>query len=582
MLGIKSVASAVTSDNSYRLFDDMPISIMLCELGDFRITYINESTRQNLKKIEHVLPVKVDALIGQSIDIFHKNPQHQRRLLSDPKNLPHKARITIGGETLDLTVTAMTNSRGRYSGPMLTWELATEKARLETQTERLLQMLDNMPINIMMCDTDFNITYINQTSLKTLDTVKHLLPVRPDQILGNSFDIFHKNPAHQRRIIGDPKNLPHAAKIKLGPETLDLRVSGLMDKRGNYTGAMLSWSVVTGNIKLADDFERDVKGLAGMLSSASTQMQGTARSLTTTAEFVNQRSASAASASEELSSSVNEISRQVTEASRIARMAVEEAEKSDKLVAGLVTMAQKIGDVVALINQIADALEEFDNNIEIRASVLAAQGKAFCAGANFGDPARQEQEERAKSDPASNLPINHLYVQAVRIFRNKKPIVAAIHGAAIGGGLGLAVSADFRVACPEARFAANFTKLGFHPGFGLTTTLPELIGKNNAELMFYTSRRVTGEEAYRWGLANVLVPQDQVRAEAMKLAQEIAECSPLGLVSTRATMRAGLADRVLAATNHELEEQTKLRATEDFKEGVKATAERRVANFKGR
>ncbi|WP_204303894.1 hypothetical protein, partial [Stenotrophomonas maltophilia] len=71
-----------------------------------------------------------------------------------------------------------------------------------------------------------------------------------------------------------PKNLPHAAKIKLGPETLDLRVSGLMDKRGNYTGAMLSWSVVTGNIKLADDFERDVKGLAGMLSSASTQMQG--------------------------------------------------------------------------------------------------------------------------------------------------------------------------------------------------------------------------------------------------------------------------------------------------------------------
>jgi enoyl-CoA hydratase/carnithine racemase len=237
---------------------------------------------------------------------------------------------------------------------------------------------------------------------------------------------------------------------------------------------------------------------------------------------------------------------------------------------------------VSLINQIADALEEFDKDIEIRASVLAASGKAFCAGADFSDPKRKEQEEQAQRDPAANLPINHLYVQAVRIFRNRKPIVAAIHGAAIGGGLGLAVSADFRVTCPEARFSANFTKLGFHPGFGLTTTLPELIGKNNAELMFYTSRRVSGEEAYRWGLANVLVPQDQVRAEAMKLAQEIAECSPLGLVSTRATMRAGLADRVLAATNHELVEQTKLRATEDFKEGVRATSERRVANFKGR
>ena len=111
---------------------------------------------------------------------------------------------------------------------------------------------------------------------------------------------------------------------------------------------------------------------------------------------------------------------------------------------------------VALINQIADALEEFDVDIEIRSSVLAAQGKAFCAGANFGDPARQEQEARAQNDPASNLPINHLYVQAVRIFRNKKPIVAAVHGAAIGGGLGLAVSADFRVTCPEARFCGQF------------------------------------------------------------------------------------------------------------------------------
>jgi enoyl-CoA hydratase/carnithine racemase len=238
---------------------------------------------------------------------------------------------------------------------------------------------------------------------------------------------------------------------------------------------------------------------------------------------------------------------------------------------------------ISLINQIADALEEFDSDIEIRSSVLAAQGKAFCAGAHFNDPARQEQEARATADPASSLgPISHLYIQAVRIFRNKKPIVAAVHGAAIGGGLGLAVSADFRVTCPEARFAANFTRLGFHPGFGLTVTLPELVGKNNAELIFYTSRRVTGEEACRMGLANECVPQDQVRERALRLAHEIAECSPLGLLSTRATMRAGLADRVLAATHHELAEQTRLRATEDFKEGVKATEERRVANFKGR
>ncbi len=239
---------------------------------------------------------------------------------------------------------------------------------------------------------------------------------------------------------------------------------------------------------------------------------------------------------------------------------------------------------ILLIQQIANALDEIDANPEIRATVLAAQGKAFCAGADFGDPNRKETVAATKSnDPADNLgSIGHLYIEAVRIFRAKKPIIAAVQGAAIGGGLGLAVSADFRVTCPEARFAANFTKLGFHPGFGLTVALPEVIGKNNAELMFYTSRRVGGEEALKMGLANLCVPQTEVRNAAIKLAEEIAECSPLGLLSTRATMRGNLADRVHKATEHELAEQTRLRATEDFKEGVKATEERRAANFKGR
>src|SRR6201997_128346 len=177
---------------------------------------------------------------------------------------------------------------------------------------------------------------------------------------------------------------------------------------------------------------------------------------------------------------------------------------------------------MSLIQQIATAMEEFDKDDGVRAVVLCAEGKSFCAGANFNDPNRQEQ-----ATTVGGSPTNHLYVEAVRLLRTKKPIVAAVHGAAIGGGLGLACAADFRVTCPEARFSANFTRLGFHPGFCLTTTLPELIGKNNAELMFYTSRRVTGEEAYRWGLANECVPQDQVRAAALKLASEIAECSPL-------------------------------------------------------
>jgi enoyl-CoA hydratase/carnithine racemase len=233
---------------------------------------------------------------------------------------------------------------------------------------------------------------------------------------------------------------------------------------------------------------------------------------------------------------------------------------------------------IALIKEIAEAFEALDADADCRALVLAAQGKAFCAGANFGDGDSDGGALLSGPRPGAA----HLYIEGNRLFRTKKPIVAAVHGAAVGGGLGLAMVADFRVTCTEARFCANFTRLGFHPGFGLTVTLPAVIGSTKAALMFYTSRRVRGEEAYAMGLADALVPQGEVRAAALALAAEIAENSPLGLIATRATMRGNLADRVRAATEHELAEQTRLRQTEDFKEGVKAMAERRVPAFTSR
>ena len=236
---------------------------------------------------------------------------------------------------------------------------------------------------------------------------------------------------------------------------------------------------------------------------------------------------------------------------------------------------------IALIKEIASAFEALDAEADCRALVLAAQGKAFCAGANFGDGGTLDRDGSALlSGPTPGAA--HLYIEGNRLFRTKKPIVAAVHGAAVGGGLGLAMVADFRVTCPEARFCANFTRLGFHPGFGLTVTLPAVIGPTKAALMFYTSRRVRGDEAHAMGLADVLVPQDEVRGAALALAAEIAENSPLGLIATRATMRGNLAERVREATDRELAEQTRLRKTDDFKEGVKATAERRLPIFTGR
>jgi enoyl-CoA hydratase/carnithine racemase len=228
---------------------------------------------------------------------------------------------------------------------------------------------------------------------------------------------------------------------------------------------------------------------------------------------------------------------------------------------------------LALIRQLADAFEALDAEPGCRAILLAAQGKSFCAGARLGDGSQ------ATSVGTPNTA--HLYTEAVRLFACAKPVVGAIQGPAVGGGLGLALVPDLRVACPEARFCANFTRLGFHPGFGLTETLPALIGPSKAALMFYTGRRVKGEEACAMGLADVLVPQAELRAAAQALAREIAASAPLAVVATRATLRAGLAGRVRAATERELAEQTRLRKTEDFKEGVKASAERRTPRFTG-
>ena len=230
-----------------------------------------------------------------------------------------------------------------------------------------------------------------------------------------------------------------------------------------------------------------------------------------------------------------------------------------------------------LINNLADAFTEMDEGDDVRAIVLCSEGKHFCAGNDFSSNAQNVVRE----DRDPNAP-NPLYAAATRLFATKTPVIGAIQGAAVGGGFGLAVMPDFRVVCPEARFTANFVKLGFHPGFGLTHTLAKLIGHQQAHLLFLTGRRIGGEEAYRIGLADVLTDKDSLRDEAIKLAAEIAENAPLAVQSVRATMRAGLAEAVKRQTDHENAEQYKLGLTEDHKEGVRAVAERRPGNFVGR
>jgi len=203
-----------------------------------------------------------------------------------------------------------------------------------------------------------------------------------------------------------------------------------------------------------------------------------------------------------------------------------------------------------------------------RAVVLCSEGRHFCAGLDFGSSGRPEPDA-----------LTSLYDSATRLVDGPLPLVAAVQGSAIGGGLGLALAADFRVAAPSSRFAANFARLGFHQGFGISLTLPATVGRQRALELLTTARRIDGQEALAIGLCDRL--DDDPRAGARALAAEIAGSAPKAVRSIRATLRADLVGRFGAMVDHERTEQLHLMDTADFREGIDASLARREPVFRG-
>ncbi len=230
---------------------------------------------------------------------------------------------------------------------------------------------------------------------------------------------------------------------------------------------------------------------------------------------------------------------------------------------------------IDLIRALADGYEDLEASGRCRAIVLCSEGRHFCAGADF----TSRLESGTVRTPFT---IADLYREGARLFRASLPVVAAVQGAAVGGGLGLACSADFRVTCDEARFTANFARLGFHQGFALSLTLPAIVGAQRAMDLLYTGRRLSGSQAYEVGLADHLVGANDVRAFAHTIAAEIAASAPLAVQSIRATLRQDLLEKLDDALAREAREQDRLRESADFVEGVRAMAERRDPEFEGR
>jgi enoyl-CoA hydratase/carnithine racemase len=226
----------------------------------------------------------------------------------------------------------------------------------------------------------------------------------------------------------------------------------------------------------------------------------------------------------------------------------------------------------AILAEIADVGTELQQGREVRALVLCSEGKHFCAGANFAPGGIGDDREGAS---------RALYTEATRIFDLELPIIAAVQGSAVGGGLGLACAADFRVATASSRLAANFAQLGFHQGFGLSVTLPRIVGHQAAQDLLYTGRRLTGGQALELGLVDRLAQEGQEREAAITWAQEIADNAPLAVRAIRRTLRGDLAREVRKVLDLELAEQARLWRTRDSKIGIAANLAREKAEFIG-